>query len=51
MYKPEFFTAQELVPPAIYQRRGDKSLELLDDRLLATMDQLRHTFGPCTVNN
>lgn len=51
MYKPRFFKVQELVPPAIYEARGEQALALLDDRVLLTLDQLRVQFGVCTVND
>ena len=51
MYIPKHFEPQELVPPAIFDARGDKSLELIDDRVLITLDKLRNLFGPCTINN
>jgi len=50
-YKPEFFSIQELVPKAVYEARGEKAWELLDDRLLITLDELRRAFGSITVNN
>ena len=51
MYKPRFFKAQELVPPSIYEKMGERSLVLIDDRALQTLDQLRRSLGPCTVND
>lgn len=51
MYLPKHFQAYELVPPAIYQNRGEKSFELIDERVLITLDTLRETFGPCTIND
>ncbi len=51
MYKPRFFKTQELVPPSIYKQRGERSLSLIDDRVLITLDQLRRVLGPCTVND
>lgn len=51
MYIPTFFAAHELVPETVYMYRGDRSWELLDDRLLITLDALREQFGPITVNN
>ena len=50
-YAPKHFRAEELVPPSIYHRRGAAALELIDVRVLVTLDQLRDKFGPCTVNN
>lgn len=51
MYQPRFFKTQELVPPSIYKRMGERSLSLIDDRVLVTLDKLRRMLGPCTVNN
>lgn len=51
MYLPRHFQAYELVPPAIFASRKDKSFELIDERVLITLDTLRDTFGPCTVND
>ncbi|WP_420588198.1 hypothetical protein [Bacterioplanoides sp.] len=51
MYQPRFFKAQELVPPSVYKKMGDKSLSLIDDRVLMTLDQLRLKMGLCTINN
>lgn len=51
MYTPRFFDVQELVPPSIYEDRGPKAIELIDERVLITLDKLRETFGTCTVND
>jgi hypothetical protein len=51
LYKFNHFKIQELVPPAIFEARGEKAWELLDERLLITLDRLRDRFGPITVNN
>lgn len=51
-YKPKHFDTKELVSKQTYQARGERSLELLDPRLLETIDQLRETLGkPITINN
>jgi uncharacterized protein YcbK (DUF882 family) len=50
-YIPTHFAVHELVPEHVYRDRGEKAIELLDDRLLITLDQLREKFGPVTVNN
>ena len=50
-YKPKHFAAHELVPPAVYSDRGEKSFELIDVRVLITLDTLRDHWGPLTVNN
>jgi len=51
MYKCEHFKIQELVPPKVYEDRGEKAWELLDERALRTIDCLRHDYGTCTINN
>lgn len=51
MYIPEHFIIQELVPKKVYEDRGKSAWELLDDRLLITLDQLRDEYGSITINN
>ena len=51
MYKCKHFEIHELVPPHIYEKRGEKAWELLDERALITLDALRDRFGVATVNN
>ncbi|MBY8157108.1 D-Ala-D-Ala carboxypeptidase family metallohydrolase [Vibrio fluvialis] len=52
MYQPEHFKPQEYVSETLYKRRGAKSLELMDERILKTMDTLRERLGaPITINN
>lgn len=51
MYQPKHFKVQELVPPSIYEKRKEKAIELIDERVLITLDQLREFFGLCTINN
>jgi len=51
MYQCMHFKIQELVPPAIYESRGEKAWELLDEQLLISLDRLRDRYGPITVNN
>ena len=51
MYKTNHFTITELVPPQVYEERGDKAWSLLDDRALKTLDTLRDKFGITTVNS
>ncbi len=51
MYTPKHFATRELVPPQVYNVRGEKSLQLLDDRALITIDQLREDYGPAVINN
>jgi len=50
MYKPDNFTIQELVPQRVYFDRGNKAWELLDDRLLIALDEMREKFGPIIIN-
>lgn len=45
------FVIQELVPPDIHAKLGDRAWELLDHRALETLQALRDRFGPTTVNN
>ena len=51
MYKCEHFIIQELVDDETYEYRGEKAWELLDDRLLMTLDFLRNRYGKMTINN
>ena len=51
MYKCKYFKAHELVPPAIYDKFGERSFMFLDDRLLKLCDALREEFGSATINN
>lgn len=51
MYKCKHFKAHELVPPAIYEKFGERSFMFLDDRLLKLCDALREEFGSATINN
>ena len=51
MYKCKHFAIHELVPKKVYQYRGEKAWELMDDRLLITLDNLREKFGYMTINN
>ena len=51
--KSKHFKIQELVPEHIYKARGEKSWELLDEKLLKTIDTLKEQFpkGSMTINN
>ena len=52
MYNLKHFKIQELVSPEIFNQRGNKAVELIDPRLLETMDTLREELGrPITANN
>jgi hypothetical protein len=51
MYTCTHFAIHELVPPEVFEKRGEKAWELLDERLLITLDKLRNRYGSMTVNN
>jgi hypothetical protein len=51
MYMPDHFKIEELVPKQVHNERGFRAWELLDDRLLITLDQLRDEYGSITVND
>ncbi len=51
MYICKHFDIFELVPEAIYNNRGQKAWELLDDRLLITIDALRAHLGTAIIND
>lgn len=51
MYKCKHFSIHELVPRKVFEQRGCKAWELLDERLLITLDNLRERYGSITVNN
>ena len=51
MYKCKYFKIYELVPPTVYQERGHKAWELLDENLLRVIDELRNIFGSATINS
>jgi len=51
MYKCEHFIIEELVDPATHAKRGDRAWQLLDERMLETLDRLREKYGSMTVNN
>lgn len=51
-YEPKHFSPQEYVPPEIHASLGDKSILLIDDRILKTDDAIREFFNvPVTINN
>jgi len=50
-YKCKHFKIYELVDPDTYGLRGERAWELLDNRLLITLDALRVKFGKMTINN
>lgn len=46
------FKPYELVPPSVYQQRGSKSIQLLDNELLIAIDFIREELGlPITIND
>ncbi len=51
MYKCKHFSIHELVPPNVFNQRQEKAWELLDERLLISLDKLRERYGLITVNN
>lgn len=51
MYKCRHFDIEELVPPHVYEERGYKAWELIDERILRTIDTLRDNLGSATINN
>lgn len=50
-YKCKHFKIYELVPPHIYEQRKEKAWQLLDNRMLWTIDLLRDLYGPIIINN
>jgi len=51
IYKCEHFIIQELVPQKVYADRGHKAWELIDVRLLKTIDRLRNRYGSMKIND
>jgi hypothetical protein len=51
IYIPKYFEIYELVSPQAYEDRGEKAWELLDTRLLSTLDLLRKRYGPMIIND
>lgn len=51
MYVCKYFAIHELVPQQVFEEKNELAWELLDERLLITLDALRERFGPITVNN
>ena len=46
------FNIQELVPQTVYDARGQKAWQLIDNRLIENLDSLRKQLGvPMTCNN
>lgn len=52
MYKSTHFAPHEVVPKHIYEARGTKSYQCIDERLLRLADRLRDLFNcSLTINN
>jgi hypothetical protein len=51
IYRPRHFQIEELVPPSIFEARGERAIELLDLEALVTLDLLRDRYGTLTVND
>jgi hypothetical protein len=51
MYRCKNFTIEELVPQYVYIQRGEKAWELLDEKMLRTLDRLRDHFGRMKIND
>lgn len=51
MYIPKHFGIKELVPKQVFADRGEKAWQLLDDRILLTIDMLREKYGSITIND
>jgi hypothetical protein len=49
-YKPKHFATHELVPPKMFEERGDKALHLLNPQVLELADLLREIYGPTFIN-
>ena len=51
MYKCRHFALHEVVPQAMIDKRGVKAWELLDERMLITLDRLRDRYGKMRMND
>jgi len=51
MYKCKHFEIHELVPKQIYLKRKEKAWELMDVRILKTIDMLRNRYGRMKIND
>ena len=49
----KYFKIQELVSEEIYNKRGEKAWELINPKIIKTIDTIKERFpkGTCTVNN
>lgn len=50
-YRCKYFAIQELVYPALFEARGDACWDMLDPRLLITLDEMRAAYGEIRVND
>lgn len=50
-YRPRSFLLQELVPPEVFEARGERAWELLNPLALMSLQSVRDKFGPIVVNN
>jgi hypothetical protein len=48
---PEGFTAEEFVPPEVFELLGDLSVRIFEPAVFEVLAQLRADFGPLIVNN
>jgi len=51
MYICTHFDLHELLPPKLFRSRPINGWELLDSRLLITLDNLRKKYGKITIND
>ena len=49
----KYFEIHELVPPHLFEKRGEGCWRFIDERLIATIDTLKEHFssGTMTINN
>jgi len=50
MIKADRFDIRELVPPHVYEARGERAWELIDVQLIALIDKLANKFGTVYIN-
>lgn len=51
IYKPDYITLEEIVPPEEFQKYGLRLWNYFDPHVLRAQDLLRKYFGKCTLNN
>jgi hypothetical protein len=52
IYIPRYFDVREFVPPEVYKALGASSWQVMDPRMIWTLDQIRAFYKrPITVNN